>query len=85
MLRRWRLAQLLFVVTTVTFLLLVVLMAAVPDFFARPIGYGPFTLAMLAAILEIALIVVATGLFARAANVLQDREAALRREREAAP
>jgi len=80
-LRRRRLAQLLFLVTTVTFLLLVLAMALLPGAFAVRLGAGPITVAMLAAVLEIALIIVATALFARAANRLQDREEA-RRSRE---
>jgi len=78
-LRRRRLAQLLFVVTTVSFLALVLVMALLPEVFATPLGGGPVTVAMVVAAIEIALILVATGLFARAANRLQDREEALRR------
>lgn len=78
--RRRRLAQLLFLACTGSFLLLVLAMALWPAFFAIRPGGGAFTLAMLAGAFEMALILAATVLFARAANALQDREEAMREQ-----
>lgn len=72
--RRRRLAQYLFLACTGSFLVLVLAMALWPAIFAMRLGDSMVTLAMLFGALEMALILGATALFARAANALQDRE-----------